>query len=154
MTMLNGLALTTLWRSWVLIWDGEVWLWDVWQRSLIHSELMGRFVDLFNLLRGFAKGIPYHLICSSLWQKVYLLRLKNQWRREYWRVLLFAMRGQNFHTCSLPMIALSFAKLPFHIVIPYNVSSKCMRRNLVSNLIMQKLLCFLALILLGRFRRK
>ena len=56
--------------------------------------------------------------------------------------MLFVVGGQNFHTCSLLMIALSFAKLPFHIVIPYNVSSKCIRRHLVSNLIMQKLLCF------------
>lgn len=55
---------------------------------------------------------------------------------------MFAIGDQNLHTCSLLMIASSFAKLPFQIVIPFNISSKCMRRHLVSDLIRQKLLCF------------
>ena len=60
----------------------------------------------------------------------------------------------NFHTCSSLMIVSSFARLLYLIVILYNGFSKCMRWHQVNNLIVLKLLCFLAPTPQGRSRRK
>ena len=105
---------------------------------------MGRLGNSIQPLRGICQGDPLSPYLFLIVVEGLSALIKKSVDEGVLEGIYVCRRGPNFHTCSSPMIVSFFARLLYLIVILYNGFSKCMRWHQVNNLIVLKLLCFLA----------
>ena len=107
-------------------------------------RINGKISNSFQPLRGIRQGDPLSPYLFLIVVEGLSALIKKSVEEGVLEGILSVGGDLKFHTYSSPMIASFFARLLYLIVILYNGFSKCIRWHQVNNLIVLKLLCFLA----------